>query len=93
MKITCRRYLYKIVEPSQKGRVLTTWQEEDPIEKFEFIERIKLPLGVTDTEINNMYREITKKRAEKLMAERLGIPEMPVPEEQETPNESEHTEE
>lgn len=75
MKITTRPYLYKVVEPSNKTRVLTTWQDEEPIDKFEYFEKIKVPSGVTDTEINNTYREITKKRAEKLWMEKQGKPQ------------------
>lgn len=73
MKITCRRYLYKIVEPSQKGRVLTKWVEGQPLTDFEAFEMTKVPLGVTDVEIENIYHEITKKRAEKLFEEKAQL--------------------
>ena len=70
MKITCRRYLYKIVEPSRKGRVLTKWVEGQPLTDFEAFEMTKVPLSVTDVEIENTYHEITRKRAEKLLEEK-----------------------
>ena len=73
MKITCRRYLYKIVEPSQKGRVLTKWVEGQPLADFEAFEMTKVPLSVTDVEIENTYHEITKKRAEKLFEEKAQL--------------------
>ena len=73
MKITCRRYLYKIVEPSQKGRVLTKWVEGQPLADFEAFEMTKVPLSVTDVEIENTYHEITRKRAEKLFEEKAQL--------------------
>lgn len=73
MKITCRRYLYKVVEPSQKGRVLTKWAEGQPLTDFEAFEMTKVPLSVTDVEIENTYHEITKKRAEKLFEEKAQL--------------------
>ena len=73
MKITCRRYLYKIVEPSQKGRVLTKWVEGQPLADFEAFEMTKVPLGVSDAEIENTYHEITRKRAEKLFEEKAQL--------------------
>ena len=73
MKITCRRYLYKIVEPSQKGRVLTKWVEGQPLTDFEAFEMTKVPLSVTDVEIENTYHEITRKRAEKLFEEKAQL--------------------
>ena len=73
MKITCRRYLYKVVEPSQKGRVLTKWVEGQPLTDFEAFEMTKVPLSVSDVEIENTYHEITKKRAEKLLEEKAQL--------------------
>lgn len=73
MKITCRRYLYKIVEPSQKGRVLTKWVEGQPLTDFEAFEMTKVPLAVSDVEIENTYHEITRKRAEKLFEEKAQL--------------------
>ena len=73
MKITCRRYLYKIVEPSQKGRVLTKWVEGQPLTDFEAFEMTKVPLSVSDVEIENTYHEITRKRAEKLLEEKAQL--------------------
>ena len=73
MKITCRRYLYKIVEPSQKGRVLTKWVEGQPLTDFEAFEMTKVPLSVSNVEIENTYHEITKKRAEKLLEEKAQL--------------------
>ena len=73
MKITCRRYLYKIVEPSQKGRVLTKWVEGQPLTDFEAFEMTKVPLSVTDVEIENTYHAITRKRAEKLFEEKAQL--------------------
>ena len=73
MKITCRRYLYKVVEPSQKGRVLTKWVEGQPLTAFETFEMTKVPLSVSDVEIENTYHEITKKRAEKLLEEKAQL--------------------
>lgn len=73
MKITCRRYLYKIVEPSQKGRVLTKWVEGQPLTDFEAFEMTKVPLSVSDVEIENTYHEITRKRAEKLFEEKAQL--------------------
>ena len=73
MKITCRRYLYKVVEPSQKGRVLTKWVEGQPLADFEAFEMTKVPLSVSNVEIENTYYEITKKRAEKLFEEKAQL--------------------
>lgn len=73
MKITCRRYLYKVVEPSQKGRVLTKWVEGQPLADFEAFEMTKVPLGVSNVEIENTYHEITRKRAEKLFEEKAQL--------------------
>ena len=73
MKIICRQYLYKIVTPSQKGRVLTKWVEGQPLTDFEAFEMTKVPLSVTDVEIENTYHEITRKRAEKLFEEKAQL--------------------
>ena len=73
MKIICRQYLYKIVTPSQKGRVLTKWVEGQPLADFEAFEMTKVPLSVTDVEIENTYHEITRKRAEKLFEEKAQL--------------------
>ena len=73
MKITWRRYLYKVVEPSQKSRVLTKWVEGQPLADFEAFEMTKVPLSVTDVEIENTYHEITRKRAEKLLEEKAQL--------------------
>ena len=73
MKITCRRYLYKVVEPSQKGRVLTKWVEGQPLTDFEAFEMTKVPLSVSNVEIENTYHEITRKRAEKLFEEKAQL--------------------
>ena len=73
MKITCRRYLYKIVEPSQKGRVLTKWVEGQPLTDFEAFEMTKVPLSVSNVEIENTYHEIPRKRAEKLLEEKAQL--------------------
>ena len=73
MKIICRQYLYKIVTPSQKGRVLTKWVEGQPLSDFEAFEMTKVPLSVTDVEIENTYHEITRKRAEKLFEEKAQL--------------------
>ena len=73
MKITCRRYLYKVVEPSQKGRVLTKWVEGQPLADFEAFEMTKVPLSVSNVEIENTYHEITRKRAEKLLEEKAQL--------------------
>ena len=73
MKITCRRYLYKVVEPSQKGRVLTKWVEGQPLTDFEAFEMTKVPLSVSNVEIENTYHEITRKRAEKLLEEKAQL--------------------
>ena len=73
MKIICRQYLYKIVTPSQKGRVLTKWVEGQPLSDFEAFEMTKVPLGVSDAEIENTYHEITRKRAEKLLEEKAQL--------------------
>ena len=73
MKITCRRYLYKVVEPSQKGRVLTKWGEGQPLTDFEAFEMTKVPLSVSNVEIENTYHEITRKRAEKLFEEKAQL--------------------
>lgn len=73
MKIICRQYLYKIVTPSQKGRVLTKWVEGQPLADFEAFEMTKVPLSVTDVEIENTYHEITRKRAEKLLEEKAQL--------------------
>ena len=84
MKITCRRYLYKVVEPRQKGRVLTKWVEGQPLADFEAFEMTKVPLSVSDVEIENTYHEITKQRANKLYEEKNGpttTEEQPVVEE------------
>ena len=73
MKITCRRYLYKVVEPSQKGRVLTKWVEGQPLTDFEAFEMTKVPLSVSNVEIENTYHEIPRKRAEKLLEEKAQL--------------------
>lgn len=74
MNILCRTYLYKVITPSTKARVITTWNEGDPIEDFTAFDRVKVPLSTSDAEIMNKYHEITKKRAEKLWAEKNGKP-------------------
>ena len=73
MKIICRQYLYKIVTPSQKGRVLTKWVEGQPLADFEAFEMTKVPLSVSNVEIENTYHEITRKRAEKLFEEKAQL--------------------
>ena len=73
MKMRCRPYLYKVVTPSQKGRVLTKWVEGQPLADFEAFEMTKVPLSVTDVEIENTYHEITRKRAEKLLEEKAQL--------------------
>ena len=73
MKIICRPYLYKVITPSQKGRVLTKWVEGQPLTDFEAFEMTKVPLSVTDVEIENTYHEITRKRAEKLLEEKAQL--------------------
>lgn len=73
MKIICRPYLYKVITPSQKGRVLTKWVEGQPLADFEAFEMTKVPLSVTDVEIENTYHEITRKRAEKLFEEKAQL--------------------
>ena len=73
MKIICRPYLYKVVTPSQKGRVLTKWVEGQPLTDFEAFEMTKVPLGVSNVEIENTYHEITRKRAEKLFEEKAQL--------------------
>ena len=73
MKIICRPYLYKVITPSQKGRVLTKWVEGQPLADFEAFEMTKVPLSVTDVEIENTYHEITRKRAEKLLEEKAQL--------------------
>jgi hypothetical protein len=72
MRIICRRLDKKIVEPSSKGRLLTKWNDGDPIEQFEAVERVKLPLAVTDVEIKHTWHEITKQRAAKLYEQKNG---------------------
>ena len=73
MKIICRPYLYKVVTPSQKGRVLTKWLEGQPLADFEAFEMTKVPLSVSNVEIENTYHEITRKRAEKLLEEKAQL--------------------
>ena len=73
MKIICRPYLYKVITPSQKGRVLTKWVEGQPLADFEAFEMTKVPLSVSNVEIENTYHEITKKRAEKLFEEKAQL--------------------
>ena len=73
MKIICRQYLYKIVTPSQKGRVLTKWVEGQPLADFEAFEMTKVPLSVSNVEIENTYHEIPRKRAEKLLEEKAQL--------------------
>ena len=73
MKIICRPYLYKVVTPSQKGRVLTKWVEGQPLADFEAFEMTKVPLSVSNVEIENTYHEITRKRAEKLLEEKAQL--------------------
>ena len=73
MKIIGRPYLYKVITPSQKGRVLTKWVEGQPLADFEAFEMTKVPLSVTDVEIENTYHEITRKRAEKLLEEKAQL--------------------
>ena len=73
MKIICRPYLYKVITPSQKGRVLTKWVEGQPLADFEAFEMTKVPLSVSNVEIENTYHEITRKRAEKLFEEKAQL--------------------
>ena len=73
MKIICRPYLYKVITPSQKGRVLTKWVEGQPLADFEAFEMTKVPLSVSNVEIENTYHEITRKRAEKLLEEKAQL--------------------
>ena len=73
MKIICRPYLYKVVTPSQKGRVLTKWVEGQPLADFEAFEMTKVPLSVSNVEIENTYHEIPRKRAEKLLEEKAQL--------------------
>ena len=73
MKIICRKYLYKVITPSQKGRVLTKWVEGQPLADFEAFEMTKVPLSVSNVEIENTYHEITRKRAEKLLEEKAQL--------------------
>lgn len=73
MNILCRPYLYKVVTPSVKSRLLTKWNEGDPIEQFEAVERIKYPLSKSDAEITNELHEITKQRAAKLYDEKAKL--------------------
>lgn len=82
MNIICRPYLYKVVTPSNKTRLLTKWTEEQPVSEFEAFERLKFPLGTSDTEIVNTYHEITKSRAAKLLEEKEGKPQEPAVEDQ-----------
>ena len=73
MKIICRPYLYKVITPSQKGRVLTKWVEGQPLADFEAFEMTKVPLSVSNVEIENTYHEIPRKRAEKLLEEKAQL--------------------
>lgn len=77
MNIVCRTYLYKVVTPSNKSRLITSWNEGDPIEDFKAFDKIKFPLGTTDTEITSKYHEITKAKANKILAERDGVKDVP----------------
>lgn len=73
MNISYRKYLYKILTPSNKSRLLTTWNEEtDPIEQFEAVHQVKFPLSTKDTDIVAEWHEITAKKAEKLYAMKNG---------------------
>ena len=86
MNIICRPYLYKVITPSNKSRMITTWNEGDPIESFDAFDKVKVALSVSDIEIENKYHEITKKRAEKLWAEKNGKPAVEEVEETNIPN-------
>lgn len=68
MKIICRKYLYKVIEPSNSSRLVTKWNEGDPIEEFSAHSSITVPLAMPDNEIVNTYHEITKIKANKLYA-------------------------
>lgn len=72
MKIIYRKFDKKIVEASSKGRLLTKWNDGDPIEQFEAVERVKYPLAKPDVEITNEWHEITKQRAAKLYEQKNG---------------------
>ena len=74
MKISYRKYLYKVVTPSTKSKFLTTWVEGDPIEDFDAVKQIKFPLSTTDVDIINAWHEITAKTAEKLWQIKNGKP-------------------
>jgi len=62
--------MYKIVTPSIKNRLLTTWKDGDPVEQFEAVEMMRFPLSTRDVDIDNSVREITKQRVEKLLKEK-----------------------
>ena len=84
MNIEYRKFDKKVVTPSNKSRLLTKWNEDDPISEFEAVEKVKYPLSKPDTEILNEWHEITKQRANKLYEEKNGpaaAEEQPVVEE------------
>lgn len=84
MNIEYRKFDKKIVTPSNKSRLLTKWNDGDPISEFEALEKVKYPLSKPDIEIINELREITKQRANKLYEEKNGpatTEEQPVVEE------------
>lgn len=72
MNIEYRKFDKKIVTPSNKSRLLTKWNDGDPISEFEAVEKVKYPLSKPDTEIINEWHEITKQRANKLYEEKNG---------------------
>lgn len=68
MKIQAFTHLYKVVTPSIKGRLLTRFNEEtDDIATFEYYDKVRLPLAVSDVEIFNTYHEITRGKVDKLL--------------------------
>ena len=47
--------------------------EGQPLTDFEAFEMTKVPLSVSNVEIENTYHEITRKRAEKLLEEKAQL--------------------
>ena len=72
MNIEYRKFDKKIVTPSNKSRLLTKWNDGDPISEFEAVEKVKYSLSKPDIEIINEWHEITKQRANKLYEEKNG---------------------
>ena len=70
MIIATRRFVGKFLTPSTKNRLITKWNDGDPIEAFIAYEQLKFPIQKPDQEIYNEYHEITKARAEKLYAQK-----------------------